>query len=107
MERDAVYRIAVTTAVQHPHLVFRNPDILACEWRLQRAERDRFVRFFGSDLVVPPGDQAAVLRSSSGSARRRCWNPCQRSAGRRRPGRHHRRYGSTWIPTCWMPSPWR
>ncbi len=69
----------------------------------KRAECDRFVRFFGSDLVVVlPGDQAAVLRSSSGSARRRCWNPCQRSAGCRRPGRHHLRHGSTWMPSPWQ-----
>lgn len=58
--RDSVYQIAATTAAQYPHLVFRNPDILARGWELQRAERDRFVRFFGSDLVVLPGDQVAA-----------------------------------------------
>jgi hypothetical protein len=59
-ERDSVYRIAATTAARYPHLVLRNPASLARGWELQRAERDRFVRFFGSDLVVLPGDQVAA-----------------------------------------------
>jgi hypothetical protein len=40
-----------------PELGFRNPDKLARAWELQRADRDRFVRFFGSDLVVLRGEE--------------------------------------------------
>ena len=38
--------------MRSPELGFRNPDKLARAWELQRAVRDRFVRFFGADLVV-------------------------------------------------------
>ena len=40
-----------------PELGFRNPDKLAQTWELQRADRERFVRFFGSDLVVLRGEE--------------------------------------------------
>lgn len=57
--RDGVYRAAAELALRQPALVFRNPDKLARGWELQRAERDRFVRFFGTDMVIIPGDQFA------------------------------------------------
>jgi len=55
-ERDRILRIAAGFAVRHPELVFRNPDWLARGWELQREERERFVRFFGTDMVTVPGD---------------------------------------------------
>jgi hypothetical protein len=57
-ERDVAYRLALTMALRTPQAVFRNPEKLALTWERQRAERERFIRFFGADLVVVPGDQA-------------------------------------------------
>jgi hypothetical protein len=57
--RDAVYAAAAEFAMQQPKLVFRNPHKLERAWELQRADRDRFVRFFGTDTVVIPGAQFA------------------------------------------------
>jgi hypothetical protein len=58
-ERERIYAIAADYALGHPALMFRNPEKVARGWELQRAERDRFVRFFGTDLVILPGDQLA------------------------------------------------
>ena len=57
-ERDVAYQLAMTMALRTPEVVFRNPEKLAVAWEQQRADRDRFIRFFGADLVVVPGDQA-------------------------------------------------
>ena len=57
-ERDIAYRLAMDMALRTPEAVFRNPEKLALAWEQQRAERDRFVRFFGADLVVVSGEQA-------------------------------------------------
>ena len=57
-ERDVAYQLALTMALRTPEAVFRNPEKLASAWEQQRADRDRFIRFFGADLVVVPGDQA-------------------------------------------------
>jgi hypothetical protein len=56
-QRKHIYAVAAEFALRQPALLLRNPDKLARGWELQRAERDRFVRFFGTDLVVLPGDQ--------------------------------------------------
>jgi hypothetical protein len=56
-ERAHIYRIAADFALRQPALIFRNPDKLTRGWELQRAERDRFVRFFGTDLIVLPGHE--------------------------------------------------
>ncbi len=53
--REAVYAAAAELAMRQPRLVFRNPDKLDRAWELQRADRDRFVRFFGTDMVSIPG----------------------------------------------------
>lgn len=55
--RTEVLRIAAEQAPQSPELVFRNPEKLAKGWAMQRWERERFIEFFGSDLVVVPGPQ--------------------------------------------------
>jgi hypothetical protein len=57
-ERDIAYRLAMDMALRTPEAVFRNPEKLDLAWKQQRADRDRFIRFFGADLVVVPGDQA-------------------------------------------------
>lgn len=57
--RPEVSKIARDLAMEHPEWVFRNPEILARAWDLQRAGRDRFVRFFGSDMVLIPGPELA------------------------------------------------
>lgn len=57
-ERDIAYQLALTMALQTPEAVFRNPAKLALAWEHQRADRERFIRFFGADLVVLPGEQA-------------------------------------------------
>lgn len=55
--REALYEAAAETAQRHPRLAFRNPDRLRRGWELQRKDRERFVRFFGADMVVLPGPQ--------------------------------------------------
>lgn len=55
-----ILRIAAGQAIQHPELVFRNPARLARGWELQRWERERFIEFFGSDLVVVPGPRLSA-----------------------------------------------
>jgi hypothetical protein len=82
-ERDVAYRLAFEMSLRMPEAVYRNPEKLARAWELQRADRQRFIGFFGADLVVVPGDQAQerlnkfyefcrdeVLRTIPGAARR-------------------------------------
>lgn len=57
-ERSIAYRLAMDMALRTPEAVFRNPEKLALAWEQQRTDRNRFVRFFGADLVVVPGEQA-------------------------------------------------
>lgn len=54
-DRAAIYGIASELAMRHPERAFRNPDKLARAQKLQNAEHDRFVQFFGADFVVVPG----------------------------------------------------
>jgi hypothetical protein len=58
-EAAEAYRIAGRLAGQHPSLEFRNPRKLEQAWELQREEREAFIAFFGSDLVVLPGREVA------------------------------------------------
>jgi hypothetical protein len=82
-ERDVAYRLAFEMSLRTPEAVYRNPEKLAKAWEIQRAERQRFIGFFGADLVVVRGDQAQqrlnefhkfcrneVLRTTPGAARR-------------------------------------
>lgn len=57
-ERDSAFRLALEISLRTPEAVYRNPEKLATAWQIQQENRDRFVRLFGSDLVVVPGDQA-------------------------------------------------
>jgi hypothetical protein len=56
-QRDIVYRVAAELAEANPPLVFRNPANVARAWEQQGKEREEFIAFFGSDLVVLPGAQ--------------------------------------------------
>ena len=57
--RKIAYALAAELATKCPRLLFRNPYYLERGWELQRQDRDRFVRFFGSDMVVVPGTEIA------------------------------------------------
>jgi hypothetical protein len=57
-ERKVAAQLALDMSLRSPEAVYRNPEKLARAWELQREERQRFVRFFGTDLVVVPGEQA-------------------------------------------------
>ena len=57
-ERDVAFRLAFEMSLRTPEAAYRNPEKLAKAWELQRADRQRFIRFFGTDLVLAPGDQA-------------------------------------------------
>jgi hypothetical protein len=53
-ERDVVLQLAWSMSMSAPEAVFRNLEKLARGWELQEEDRQRFIRFFGSDLVVLP-----------------------------------------------------
>ena len=57
-DRDIACRLALEMTLRSPETAYRNPERLARARELQQAERERFLRFFGSDLVVVPGSQA-------------------------------------------------
>ena len=82
-EREVAYRLAFEMSMRTPEAVYRSPEKLARAWEMRRADRQRFVGFFGADLVLVPGDQAQerlnrfhefcrdeVLRTTPGAARR-------------------------------------
>jgi hypothetical protein len=87
-EREAAVRLALEMSLRKPKAAFRNPEKLARAWELQREERQRFIRFFGADLVVVPGNQAQrrldeynafsreeILREQPGAVRRASSTP--------------------------------
>ncbi len=57
-ERKVAAQLALNMSLRSPGAVYRNPEKLARAWELQREERQRFVRFFGTDLLVVTGEQA-------------------------------------------------
>jgi hypothetical protein len=56
-QRAIVCRVAAEPAEANPALVFRNPANVARAWEQQGREREEFIAFFGSDLVVLSGTQ--------------------------------------------------
>lgn len=56
-DRDYLYRLALQVASASPNMVFRNPEKLARAWELQKRDREEFVQFFGSDLVIFQRDE--------------------------------------------------
>lgn len=51
-ERATLMQVAAGMAMDHPELVYRNPDLLARSWEVQRADRRAFIEHFGSDTIV-------------------------------------------------------
>jgi hypothetical protein len=58
-ERKVAYAAAAELAMSCPELLFRNPSLLERGWELQRTDRERFVRFFGTDMILVPGTALA------------------------------------------------
>jgi hypothetical protein len=56
-ERNRILRIAATLAQAAPRLLFTNPAKLEQALALQAEEHRVFVAFFGSDLVIVPGNE--------------------------------------------------
>ncbi|NEE03770.1 hypothetical protein [Phytoactinopolyspora halotolerans] len=56
-DRDIMYHAAAKLAMDCPYAVFRNPEKRARAWQIQRDERQLFIEFFGSDLVVVPASE--------------------------------------------------
>jgi hypothetical protein len=56
---EQMHDLAAKTILEHPRLMFRNPQRLELAWQMQRDDRAQFVEFFGSDLVVLPGTEWA------------------------------------------------
>jgi hypothetical protein len=57
--RKVAYAMAADLATKYPTFVFRNPTLLERGWELQRSDRERFVRFFETDMVLIPGAELA------------------------------------------------
>ena len=57
--RKVAYAIAAELATRCPELLFRNTSVLERGWELQRIDRDRFVRFFRTDMVLIEGTALA------------------------------------------------
>ena len=57
--RKDAYAVAAELAVTYPEILFRNPSLLKRGWELQQMDRERFVRFFGTDMMVIPGTALA------------------------------------------------
>ena len=55
--RKVAYAIAADLATKYPELVFRNPAFLERGWELQRSDRERFVRFFETDMALIEGTE--------------------------------------------------
>jgi hypothetical protein len=70
--RKVAYTIAVELATKYPRLVFRNPTLLERGWELQRSDRERFVRFFGTDMALIEGTELAErMRQYAAFSRRK------------------------------------
>jgi hypothetical protein len=57
--QKVAYAIAADLAMKYPELVFRNPAFLERGWELQRIDRERFVRFFETDMALIEGTELA------------------------------------------------
>jgi hypothetical protein len=59
-QRAGVLRVAAELAAEHPRLVFRNPEKVTQGWELARKQRAMFIEFFGSDLIIVPGQEVGA-----------------------------------------------
>jgi len=57
--RKVAYGIAAELVMKCPELLFRNPSLLERGWEQQRSDCERFVRFFGTDMVLIEGTELA------------------------------------------------
>jgi uncharacterized protein DUF6398 len=57
--RATMLQVAAELATEHPRLVFRNPEKVTQGWELARKQQAMFIEFFGSDLIVVPGQEVA------------------------------------------------
>lgn len=56
-EREAL-ELAAEWAFKLPEVIWRNPELLAKGWELQRHDRSLFCEHFGSDVAIFPVDEA-------------------------------------------------
>lgn len=56
-EQQWAHELALKISMQNPEGVYRNPAKLAKAWELQQFDRERFIRFFGTDVLVLPGTE--------------------------------------------------
>jgi len=59
-ERDRLTLVAAEVALANPAWMFRNPALLEEARQLQREQRRCFMGYFGTDLIVLPGDDLAT-----------------------------------------------
>jgi hypothetical protein len=75
-----VANLALRLLAERPRDAFRNPELVERGWELQRAEREAFVAYFGTDtLILPPAEAGARLEAFRGE-------PCPMPAGARTVG---------------------
>ena len=94
-QRDLAYQLAVELSLRMPEAIYRNPEKLATAWEIQRDHRERFVRHFGSDLVVVPGGEAQEQVD-------RFWQFCRDDLTGAAPGAGRNRDGSA-APVAELP----
>jgi hypothetical protein len=69
--REVAYATAAELAMKCPESFFRNPVHVERGWELQRSDRERFIRFFGTDMVLIEGTELAErMRSYAAFSRR-------------------------------------
>jgi hypothetical protein len=62
-EAGKLARATAKLVMMFPERVYRNPDLLARSWEIQRAKRTEFIAAFGADeLIVPPAEAADLMR---------------------------------------------
>ncbi|MFD0526071.1 hypothetical protein ACFQ1I_00550 [Kitasatospora arboriphila] len=90
-----VAEIALRAAVEHPALVFRNPDKLAQGWEQMRREREAFMAYFGTDqLVLPP----AEAQNSVNAFTRHRWESARTQSDRHDPAEPFPQHLSFTLP---------
>lgn len=59
-----IAQAALQLGVQHPELVFRNPQMIEQGWQRMREDRAAFIEFCGSDeLILPPAEAEELLNT--------------------------------------------
>jgi hypothetical protein len=64
-----VAEMAIEMATEYPEFVFRNPEKVRLGWERMRADRERFIAYFGGDeVVLPPADAQARMDGYLGAS---------------------------------------